>query len=172
MSITDFFRSIFHIRPKAKPPVPLATRAWEGDGTWPFVAVQDGEDIVLRARTGAQMRVTWFGGDNDPQDNGETASGIRTRGNPTISGCALPMGCIKACQGSPIPRLPWRTLVTVSDGTRDLTVPLIDIGPAWKTRNTLDLTQYAFQQFAPLTDGRFVATSIRIHDVAKHFTGK
>ena len=170
MSITNFFRILFHIRPKSK--TPLARRAWQGDGTWPFVAVQDGEDIVLRPRTGAQMRVTHFGGDNDPQDNGETASGILTKGNPTISGCALPMASVKPCAGSPIPRLPWGTLVTVSNGIRDLTVPLIDVGPAWKTRNTLDLTQWAFSQFAPLTDGRFVATSIRIHDVAKHFTGK
>ena len=38
-----------------------------------------------------QAAATWFGGDDDPEDNGQTASGVPTKGNPTLLGCALPL---------------------------------------------------------------------------------
>lgn len=120
----------------------------KGDGTWPFlVAVIDGEDIVVRG--GA---ATWFGGSDDDLDSGATASGVSTKDNPNILGCALPMRVrgFKPTQGSPIPRLPWHTQVRVYRPTvkKSLTVELIDLGPAkWACADgdCIDLTQAAMR---------------------------
>lgn len=46
----------------------------------------DGDDVVVR-----NVTVTCFGGDHDAGDNGETESGILTRGAPDLLGCALPI---------------------------------------------------------------------------------
>src|SRR5262245_4363779 len=48
-----------------------------GDGSFTFTAEVSGDDIVVR-----NVKATWFGGADDPEDNGETASGISTRANP------------------------------------------------------------------------------------------
>lgn len=168
MNILNWFRKVFRNEPQVR----SAARVWVGDGTWPFVAVEDGQDIILRPRTPAcKMHVTWFGGDDDPQDSGETASGVMTKGNPNVMGCALPMPAAKSCRGTPLKQLPYlQTLVTLSVGRTHLTVPLIDIGPARSSGNTLDLTQRAFKQFAPLRRGKFRADEIRIIDALKHFS--
>jgi 3D (Asp-Asp-Asp) domain-containing protein len=91
-----------------------------------FVASVDGADIVVR-----NVRATYFGGDNDPQDDGTTASGTNTKGNPNILGCAVPMNYIPECAGSPIPRIPWHTKVHVfcHETKKEWDVYLIDIGP-------------------------------------------
>ncbi len=120
-----------------------------GDGTWPWHAFIAGDDIVVLG-----ARATCFGGGNDPQDSGETASGINTKRNPKIEGCALPMvyhgqqvRLLKALGGSPIPRLPWKTLVEITANGKTVRVPVIDLGPAKKTGNAIDLTIAAARQF-------------------------
>lgn len=116
-----------------------------GDGTWPWTARIDGDDVVVD-----HCRMTCFGGSNDPQDSGATASGVSTKTNPLLAACALPMdgrmfpGLSRAehgaLDGSPIPRVPWKTMVTVvADGIK-LTIPVIDLGPGKRTGNALDLT--------------------------------
>jgi len=132
----------------------------KGDGTWGWGAEIDGEDIVI-----ANATASWFGGANDPQDNGETASGISTKGNPDLVGFALPMDgfpTVASTKGSPIPRLPWKTPVTVSLGAISVTGPLIDLGPAKSAGHQVDLTQAAFKKFAPLSQGLVHGVTVRI----------
>lgn len=125
-----------------------------------------GPDLLVRGAL-----ATWFGGDDDPQDNGETASGVNTKGNPTLLGCALPMHGFRnvhSTVGSPIPRLPMFTKVEVTlpvkrDGsTVVVTCPLIDIGPSGYTNHPIDLTQQAFKELGGnLRDGR-ISVDFRI----------
>src|SRR5512143_417948 len=101
-----------------------------GDGSFGFVAVIQNDDILVD-----NVRATWFGGPNDPGDNGQTASGIRTDTNPIPQGCALPMDGFNhpATDGSPLPRMAWKTTrveVTNLANGRGATVPLIDLGPS------------------------------------------
>lgn len=116
-----------------------------GDGTWPWTARIDGEDVVVD-----NCRMTCFGGSSDPQDSGETASGVSTKKDPMIIACSLPMdgrmfpGLSRAehsaLDGSPIPRVPWNTIVEVHVNGTTLTLPVIDLGPGKRTGNALDLT--------------------------------
>jgi hypothetical protein len=114
----------------------------------------EGEDLVIK-----NGRVTCFGGTNDPQDSGDTASGISTK-PPHTMGCALPRNYTgahtptrNALQGSPIPeKLPWKTPVQFTDlkTGKTLTVPLIDLGPnLLTTTNVGDLTVAAAKHFYP-----------------------
>ena len=138
-------------------------RTLNGDGTWAFDATVEGNDIVVRC-----AKTTWFGGANDPNDNGETASGLNTKRHPTIKGCALPMN-FGPCAGSPLPRLPWMTKVEVTHALtgKTITVPLIDLGPGHRTGAALDLTQPAFKDFGELRIG-VVTTDYRILGGAKY----
>lgn len=128
-----------------------------GDG-WAFTAEIDGDDIVVR-----NVRATCFGGDSDPEDSGETASGVRTKGNPGLLGCALPRryiggnAALRAALGdSPIPSsIPFFTKVRVTANGKTIEVPFIDLGPAKRTGNAIDLTVAA----ATLLDNRASATS-------------
>lgn len=127
-----------------------------GDGTWPWSAFVDGDDIVVLG-----ARATCFGGSRDPQDSGETASGISTRLNPGLRACALPMiytgknrSLLKALGGSPIPKVPWKTMVAVTCGKITHKFPVIDLGPAKRTGNAIDLTVPA----ARLYDAKATAT--------------
>lgn len=149
-----------------------------GDGSWPWNAHVIGDDIVVY-----NCRGTAFGGSNDPEDGGETASGISTRDNPGLRACALPMiytGKGKALRaalgGSPIPRLPWKTMVEIVErhSGRKLTVPVIDLGPAKRTGNAIDLTVAAARYFDPkATATRFaIRCDYRIIGGAKYLTGK
>ena len=124
----------------------------KGDGSFPFTAQVDGDDIVVRG-----VQATWFGGANDPQDNGETASGISTKKRPFVLGCALPLN-YGPCAGSPIPKVPWGTKVEITHvATGDkITVPVIDLGPSRGTGHAIDLTVAVFQLFAPLATGKIV----------------
>lgn len=145
---------------------PAAPRVLRGDGTWGWVAEIDGEDIVIRDAT-----ASWFGGDDDPQDNGETASGVLTKGHPELVGFSLPMDFgpkSPATEGAPLPRLPWKIPVTVSLGAMSVTGPLIDLGPAKSAKHQVDLTQAAFKRFAPLSQGLVHGVEVRIPNGAKY----
>ena len=106
----------------------------QGDERFGFTAEIDGNDIVVR-----NAQCTWFGGADDPEDNGETASGISTIKRPNIQACALPMN-FGPCVGSPIPKLPWGTKVEVTHDGKTITVPVIDLGPSRGTGHAIDLT--------------------------------
>ena len=137
----------------------------KGDGSFAFTAVVDGPDIVVR---GAQA--TWFGGANDPEDDGETASGVNTKKRPNILACALPLN-YGPCAGSPIPKVPWGTKVEVTHLAtgNQITVPVIDLGPARDTGHAIDLTVTAFEEFAPLLTGKIVV-DYRILGAARYLT--
>lgn len=115
---------------------------------YPWTPAVVNGDIVVTGR-----HATWFGGANDPQDDGETASGLSTKKHPEILGCALPMDLGPAarhnpCAGSPLPKLPWGTNVVVTNlaNQRTVTVSLIDLGPSARpvAEAAIDLTQAAF----------------------------
>jgi len=120
---------------------------YEGDGSFCTAAI-DGDDVVVRG-----VRCTWFGGANDPDDSGETASGVSTKRNPNFLGCALPMwGKEPACKGSPFKYFPWHTLVRVYNRQTGAAVvtELIDVGPAKRKdgaqQGCIDLTQAAMRK--------------------------
>jgi len=147
-----------------------------GDGTWPWSAWIDGDDIVV-----VNARGTCFGGGNDPQDNGETASGLSTKMNPAFVGCALPMiytgtgkSLLVALGGSPIPKIPWRWPVEITEDLtgKCITAKVIDLGPAKKTGNAIDLTIAAARQFNPhATANNFaIRCHYRIRGAAKFAT--
>jgi len=121
-------------------------RILRGDGSFPFTAEVVDNDIVVR-----NVSATWFGGPNDASDNGQTASGVSTVDNPNLMGCALPMDGFNhpKTDGSPIPRLPWNTMVRVTnrDTEGEISLPLIDLGPSKfaPSHAAIDLTESAFQ---------------------------
>lgn len=125
--------------------VPEGFRELVGDNTWkkilrPYI---EGDDIICRGVAG-----TRWGGADDGMDSGMTASGVDTKGNPTILGVSLPMrlvlkhGTFDETAGSPIPHLPWNLTVRVHSPTtgKSADAPLIDIGPAKWTGNAVDLS--------------------------------
>jgi len=145
----------------------------QGDRTWPWHAWIDGDDIVV-----LNARATAFGGQYDPQDNGETASGLSTKMNPSFIGCALPMiytgtgkALLAALGGSPIPRIPWRSMVQVTEVStgKQIIAKVIDLGPAKRTGNAIDLTVAAARMFNPhATASNFeLACHYRILDAAR-----
>ena len=149
--------------------LPSSDGILRGDGTWPWFAEIDGKDIVVR-----DAKTTAFGGGDDPQDSGETASGVRTKGNPGLEGCSLPMRydglnerLRAALGGSPIPRMPFgllpngqinprgtRVRVTQSGTNASIEVPVIDVGPARRTGHPLDLSVAAARKFDPNATAR------------------
>lgn len=139
--------------PPASPGAPTAGLL-TGDGSWPWRAFIDGEDVVV-----TNARATCFGGADDPQDSGETASGISTKAHPDLAACSLPMDGRMfhglnaaehgALDGSPIPRVPWETMVRVTHGGQSFDFPVIDLGPAKKVGNAIDLTKAAARKFDP-----------------------
>lgn len=135
------------------------TKSGLGDGTWPWTARIDGNDVVVD-----NCRMTCFGGSDDPQDSGRTASGVSTKERPDLAACSLPMdgrmfqGLSKAehaaLDGSPIPRVPFKTVVRVTVGDKTLDLPVIDLGPGKRTGNALDLTIAAARLFDPAATAR------------------
>jgi hypothetical protein len=147
--------------PTGQTPAPTG-KILHGDGSWSWSASIDGNDIVVfDAKTSA------FGGSFDRGDSGNTASGCKTKGNPGLLGCALPMdGYAKtaiehaALDGTPIPHMPFgvfgncgdnpagaHVMVTDRATGKRITVPVIDLGPAKKTGQALDLTVAAARFF-------------------------
>jgi hypothetical protein len=152
-------------------------RVLQGAAGWKFTARIDRDDLVVE-----NCRATCFGGVADPQDSGDTASGISTR-DPKVLGVALPMNGNHftglspaehtALDGSPIPRIPWKTVVRVESGGVSLDFPVIDFGPAKRTGNAIDLTIAAARKFNPkATATNFAATvSYRILGGARFVRG-
>ena len=113
----------------------------------------DGDDLVVR-----NVRCTCFGGTNDPQDSGETASGVSTK-DPSILGVALPRrytgrsrALIKALGSGIIPpTVPFLLPVEITELStgKKFTAPFIDIGPATHTGNGLDVTVAVARKFNP-----------------------
>jgi hypothetical protein len=125
---------------------------------WTFSAETDGDDIVVSNTT-----ATWFGGDSDPLDNGETASGTMTKRNPFCMGCALPMlPQVKSTADSPIPKVPWGTLVEVTGNGKTIVIPVIDNGPACSAGDGIDLTVHAFKALGVSLKTGVVKVSYRI----------
>ncbi len=141
-----------------------------GDGSYRFHVLVDGKDLVVQ-----NAKATWFGGDDDPEDKGFTKSGVLTKGNPTLLGCALPMSGYNNphAEGSPLPKLPFlRTIVQVScrETGRVVRVPLIDIGPS-KHANSfagIDLTQAAFTALGVSKSRGHVTVDFRVIGGADH----
>ena len=144
---------------------PKTPQILKGDGSFAFTAQVDGDDIVVRG-----VPATWFGGANDPEDDGETASGVNTKKRPNIQACALPLS-YGPCAGSPIPKVPWGTKVEVTHlaSGKQIIVPVIDLGPARDTGHGIDLTVTAFEEFAPLLTGKIVV-DYRILGAARYVT--
>ena len=132
-----------------------------GDGTWSFTLGISGDDLWAN-----DIVITAFGGSSDPQDSGDTASGISTKLDPTVQGVSLPMDGRsyhglspaehRALDGSPFPKMPWGTLVEVKIGNKVL-VPakgIIDLGPGKQASkpgepHACDLTVAAARFFDP-----------------------
>lgn len=143
-----------------------------GDGTWGWSAEIDGDDIVINNAT-----ATWFGGANDPLDNGQTSSGVSTKKNPKILGVALPVvSWHPSTKGSPLaftrpkPKvaIPWRTKVSVTYDGDTYEAELLDNGPAKSAGDQCDLTQELFRKFAKLSVGVLKGVTARIHGAAKY----
>lgn len=135
---------------------------------WAFTALVDGKDLVV-----PHGIATCFGGEADPEDDGNTASGFNTKAHPKAAAVALPMrgemfkglspAEHAALDGSPIPRVEWLTIVEVALLPTDLVnqswdviesagliweaFPVIDLGPGRRTGNALDLTPGAARVF-------------------------
>jgi len=137
---------------------------WE----WLKLAV-DGVDII----SFGFVIATFFGGDSDPQDDGETASGINTKGHPDLMGCALPL-CrphLASLAGSPLPEhIPLQTLVRFwnPQNNREIEVPMIDLGPAKHTKHGADLTIAAFNALGGNLDTGSLHLKFRILGAAKY----
>jgi D-alanyl-D-alanine carboxypeptidase len=162
--ITDAGQAILRDAVAALPPektlgaAPVNGTVLTGEGnfqnTYPSGVEVSGGDLVVH-----NTKATWFGGPNDPSDNGNTASGITTRDKPELLGCALPLPVrrSKVTQGTPFPTLPFQTQVRVKNlkNQQEITVPIIDIGPAAATGNGIDLTEAAFNGLGAATaEGR------------------
>ena len=109
---------------------------------YPTFAYASGGDIIIPLAW-----ATAFGGANDTGDDGSTASGVRTDGVPPIACCALPLPYDHPCRGTPLPNLPWGTLVRVQSQGRAISVPLQDVGPsrALPTKAFIDLSMPAWR---------------------------
>jgi hypothetical protein len=153
---------------------PLSSFPW-------FPVILSGDDLVV-PRTAA----TWFGGDSDPGDNGQTACGVPTKGHPTLLGCALPLAGygVQSLRGTPLPMmafglhhdgspnpdgawvevslLPTSNAQHPTSNVPSLTLPVIDLGPSLRTRHGIDLTVAAFRHFAGDLSQGVITVSYRL----------
>lgn len=152
----------------AVPPVPPAGTVLRGDGTWPYTARIEGDDIVCE-----NIVITCFGGwgaghNADPQDSGRTASGKNTK-QDWIDGVSIAMDArqfrgmeqndpagYRALAGAPFPKIPWGTPVEVTIAGKKYTPRdgIVDLGPGKHASrpnepHALDLTPPAAQVFRP-----------------------
>jgi len=182
-------QSILGVRPDgifgAQSQAALSVLIHSAPGAWPFTVAVDGDDLVVK-----DIVITCFGGGFDPQDTGSTASGVSTLGDH-VCGVSLPMrgqdyphltpSEHRALDDSPIPRLPWGTMVSVTIGnlTYSPSAGVIDLGPGHQASqpgspHALDLTPPAAHLFWPNTDlcklSRYFEArgSYRIHGAAKY----
>jgi hypothetical protein len=141
-------------------------RLLKGDGSWPFVAYVLGDDLVL-----IHQKTTCFGGGDDPQDDGSTASGVSTK-PIAVEGISLPMdmrgrkgsaAVHKALDGSPIPFMPFiETKVEITCGSIQFIAPLLDLGPAKYTGNAVDLTIACARKIVPTATARNFGVNVNI----------
>jgi hypothetical protein len=154
-----------------------------------FPVIRSGDDLVV-----PRAAATWFGGDSDPGDNGETASGVPTKGHPALLGCALPLAGygLQSLRGTPLPMMAFGlhhdgspnsdgawvevsslSIVPTAPGTSPqasnlnsqpstLLLPVIDLGPALRTRHGIDLTVAAFKHFAGDLSQGVITVSYRL----------
>ena len=140
--------------------------ALSGDRDFGFKVLVDGADLlVLDTLCAHRDNASWFGGPADKEDDGNTASGTPDHVYG-VMGCSLPVNGRNnaACDGSPIPRLPWRIMVRVychSTG-KQIEVPLIDIGPSFGTDHAIDLTEAAFNALGLSLDTGLTGCDFRI----------
>ncbi len=158
---------------KVKPPEE-SDQILKGSPGWSFSARIDGDDILLEDVTG-----TWFGGVNDPLDNGQTSSGVDNR-KAGVMGCALPVvSWHPSTAGSPLdfhvpkpkPSIPWFTKVEIEYHGNKVVVELIDNGPAKSAGDPIDLSLAAFKAVAPnvpLKVGVLRGLNVRIVGAAKY----
>ena len=129
----------------------------QGDGTWGFEVMVDGDDLVMN-----NVTATCWGTD-DPDDSGVAASGINTQKfGPLYPMCALPMAIGKVCVGSPLPDIRpnrhWGNHVTniaeflevqveSVSGNEGTTTFCVDIGPSKNTKDprAIDLSVKAIR---------------------------
>ncbi len=158
------------------PTGPDGSRVLTGTPGWPWVAYIQGADVII-----GPGRCTWFGGGDDPGDNGETMSGVDNRG-AGVPGVALPVAWwVKSTAGSPLcpvrfgarkPRIPWGTLVEVSWRGIKVVAPLIDNGPSDYTGNICDLSPPTFDAFGvkrTRNSGSLSGAMVRIIGAAAFF---
>ena len=128
------------------------------------VDVAEGDLVVPNLLASHRDDASWFGGPADADDNGETASGVADHVYG-VMGCSLPMdGRGAATEGSPIPALPWKIQVRIycrSTG-KQVTVPLLDVGPSFGTDHAIDLTEAAFNALGISLDAGLTAVDFRI----------
>lgn len=140
-----------------------------------YIAEIDGDDVVVYNTT-----ATWFGGADDPLDDGQTASGVMTKGNPNLLGCALAViPGVHSTANSPFtlnhpsslhPVIPWKTPVIVKMNALSVTCELIDNGPARSAGDGIDLTQVAFEQLGGNLKTGVIPVSYRILGAAKYYS--
>lgn len=163
-----------------------AIDAWKaqfllGDGTWPFVPRIDQGDIVID-----DIICTCFGGGDDSQDDGNTASGVNTKSNPDLQGASVPMDVRGwnhlterehgALDGCPIPVVDWFTPIQIESNGRTLVTQIIDLGPGKQATtnpsepHAVDLTVAAARFFDPeATATNFsMRCNVRIIGAAKY----
>ena len=124
---------------------------------WPFKYIADGEDAVIDR----PITITCFGGNGDntitdPQDDGQTASGVNTKYQAVI-GVSIAMNGLdfphispaehKALDYAPIHKMPWHTqvIVTIKGVKYTASSGIIDLGPGLQASkgnsiHALDLT--------------------------------
>jgi len=154
-------------------PAPGLVRILSGS-RYPWTASVEGDDIVVRG-----VHATWFGGSNDPEDDGTTASGISTKANPAFNGCALPVDLGRPhnnpCHGSPLPHIPFFTKVQVTN-TENGEVgecTFIDLGPSAPPVATaaIDLMQSFFVALGGDLERGTMQVEYRILGAAKYAGG-
>jgi hypothetical protein len=148
--------------------------------TWSPVV--DGDDLVIGSFD-APVLASWFGGPNDPGDNGQTASGV-DNSEMGVLGCALPMhktasgGIIPGCVGSPLGPIPWKTEIIVNSIMRgplgshvvcEQQAPfLIDVGPDYILNRPIDLCPQTFINLGGNLDVGLIPVFFRIIGGAKY----
>ena len=109
---------------------------------YPAFVYTSGDDIIVPLAW-----ATAFGGPDDEDDDGSTASGQRTDIPGGLACCALPLPYDHPCRGTAFPNLPWGTLVRVQSKGRAISIPLLDVGPgrALESKALIDMTLPAWR---------------------------
>lgn len=125
---------------------------------WPFTVQVVGDDLVIE-----NVYASNFGDAKDVGNNPISASGLNTVAEPNYPGCSLPLD-YGPTSGSPIPKVPWYTVVMVTAMGKTVTTHLVDDGPSngLKPPRAIDLTDVVFEQFAPLGQGLISGVTVRI----------